>query len=235
MSKIKEIFEIVRKENRTALLEHESKDILMEIGIQVPPSKLISSKEEAISFARELGYPLVMKVMSPQILHKTDAGAVMIGINSEEEILSTYENFTKKFMNYNVKGILVEKMVKQGLELIIGTNTDPTFGPVVLFGVGGILVEAIRDVVFRLCPTTVEQALEALDEIKAKTLLEGFRGMQPINKQQLAEMIVKISQLAWEYKDYISEMDINPIIANEDGLFPVDARIILKEKNNGSL
>ncbi|MFW9852240.1 MAG: acetate--CoA ligase family protein [Candidatus Thorarchaeota archaeon] len=228
MTDNKTIFEKIKQENRNALLEHEAKEILRNIGIKIPPSRLVQTETEAIQSANEFGYPIVMKLMSTQVLHKTDVGAVVIGLNSEEEVRSTFIEFMKRFDNVRISGVLVEKMVKSGLELIIGTNIDATFGPVILFGVGGVLVEAIKDVVFRMCPTTKEQALTAIDEIKARVLLEGFRGIPRVNKDELADIIVKLSKLAWENRDYISEMDINPIISNEDGLFPVDARIIIK-------
>jgi len=224
----KAIFEKIKQENRNALLEHEAKEVLKNIGIKIPPSRLVQTETEAIQSANEFGYPVVMKLISTQVLHKTDVGAVVIGLNSEEEVRSTFIDFMKRFDNVRISGVLVEKMVKSGLELIIGTNIDSTFGPVILFGVGGVLVEAIKDVVFRMCPTTKKQALIAIDEIKARVLLEGFRGIPKVDKDKLADIIVKLSELAWENRDYITEMDINPIISNEDGLFPVDARIIIR-------
>ncbi len=228
MSGIKEILTVIQSEQRKAVLEHEAKMILRKMEIIVPPSALVKTKEEAIEAASKFGYPVVMKLMSVEVIHKTDYGAVVINLQSEEEVKSTFDDFMNRFSSVDVAGVLIEKMVGKGLELIIGTNTDPTFGPVILFGVGGVMVEAIKDVVFRLCPTTQPQALQAIEEIKARVLLEGFRGMPKVNKKELSNLIVKISELAWEYKEYIAEMDINPIIANEDGLFPVDARIILK-------
>ncbi|MCG3216586.1 MAG: acetate--CoA ligase family protein [Candidatus Heimdallarchaeota archaeon] len=223
-----EIFEKVKQENRTALLEHESKKVLRNIGVNIPPSRIITSLDDALIAAKEFGFPVVMKLMSSEVLHKTDAKAVVINIDTEEKVIETYDDFMKRFESFSIAGILIERMVNKGLELIIGTNTDSTFGPVILFGVGGVLVEAIQDVVFRMCPTTKEQALSAIDEIKAKKLLDGFRGMPKVDREELADMIVKLSKLAWEYRDNIAEMDINPVIANEDGIFPVDARIILK-------
>lgn len=228
MSGIKEILTIIQSEQRKAVLEHEAKMILRKMSIIVPPSTLVKTKEEAIEAAAKFGYPVVMKLMSVEVIHKTDYDAVVLNLRSEEEVKSTFDDFMNRFSSVDVAGVLVEKMVGKGLELIIGTNTDPTFGPVILFGVGGVMVEAIKDVVFRLCPTTQPQALQAIEEIKARVLLDGFRGMPKVNKEELSNLIVKLSELAWEYKEYIAEMDINPIIANEDGLFPVDARIILK-------
>ncbi len=224
----RELFEKTKQENRSWLLEHEAKQVLQNMNILIPPSKLVLNEEEAIESAKEFGFPVVLKLMSKDVMHKTDSGAVVIDLSNEQEVKETYNDFMRKFENVEIAGVLVEKMVKKGLELIIGTSTDSTFGPVILFGVGGVLVEAIKDVVFRMCPVTKEQALGAIGEIKAKILLEGFRGQPKVNKDQLADILVKISQLAWENREYITEMDINPIIANEDGIFPVDARIILK-------
>lgn len=224
----RELFEKTKQENRSWLLEHEAKQVLQNMNILIPSSKLVLSEEEAIESAKEFGFPVVLKLMSKDVMHKTDSGAVVIDLSNEQEVKETYVDFMRRFDNVEIAGVLVEKMVKKGLELIIGTSTDSTFGPVILFGVGGVLVEAIKDVVFRMCPVTKEQALGAIGEIKAKILLEGFRGQPKVNKDQLADLIVKISQLAWENREYIIEMDINPIIANEDGIFPVDARIILK-------
>ncbi|TFG09026.1 acetyl-CoA synthetase [Candidatus Heimdallarchaeota archaeon] len=228
MSTINDIIQKARSENRAALLEHEAKQVLKKIGVQIPPSVLAQTEEEAVNAAESFGYPVVMKLMSSEVLHKTDARAVMIDLNSAEDVRKIYHDFRNRFQNVKIAGILVEKMVDKGIELIIGTNTDDDFGPVILFGVGGVLVEAIKDVVFRMCPTTVAQALNAINEIKAKIILEGFRGLPAVNKNELANLIVNISKLAWEYKDAILEMDINPVIANNSGLHPVDARIILK-------
>ncbi|MBY9000621.1 MAG: acetate--CoA ligase family protein [Candidatus Heimdallarchaeota archaeon] len=224
----RELFEKIKQEKRDWLLEHEAKQVLRNMEIHIPPSRLASSETESIEAAREFGYPVVMKLMSKDVMHKTDSGAVVIDIDSEEQVKETYADFMRRFENVDITGILVEKMVKKGIELIIGTSTDSTFGPVILFGIGGVLVEAIKDVVFRMCPVTKEQAMSAMEEIKAKILLEGYRGQPKVDKNQLADLLVKLSQLAWENRDFIAEMDINPIIANEDGIFPVDARIILK-------
>jgi succinyl-CoA synthetase beta subunit len=228
MNAINNIIQKAKSEGRDALLEHEAKKVLKEMGIQIPPSILAQTEEEAVKVAENFGYPIVMKLMSPEVLHKTDSRAVIIDINSSEDVKNTFRDFKNRFQNVKIAGVLVEKMVDKGIELIIGTNTDDDFGPVILFGVGGVLVEVIKDVVFRMCPTTEEQALDAIDQIKAKKLLEGFRGFPAINKKNLANLIVNLSKLAWEYRENILEMDINPIIANGSGLHPVDARIILK-------
>ena len=225
--KLVKIFQKAKDENRN-LLEHEAKEVMKEIGVLIPEGQVVKTKEDAIKVSKELGFPLVMKLMSPQVLHKTDAKAVVVGIKNEEEVEDTFQDFMERFSDVTVEGVLIEKMVNKGVEIIIGTQTDPTFGPVILIGLGGVLVEILKDVVFRLCPTTKERALDAINSIKSKKLMEGFRDLPKVNKEKLAELMVKISNLAWEYKDYIAEMDLNPVIANNEGIWTVDARIILK-------
>ncbi|MHA1365404.1 MAG: acetate--CoA ligase family protein, partial [Candidatus Heimdallarchaeota archaeon] len=139
-----------------------------------------------------------------------------------------YNDMVKRLGKYDLVGILVEKQVKKGTEIIIGMNIDSTFGPIVAFGIGGIFVEAIQDVTFRLCPTTKKRALRMIDEIKMQKMLNGFRGLPPVDRDALADMIVRVSELAMELDEYIKEIDLNPVIANEDGVYGVDARIILK-------
>ncbi|NHJ31706.1 MAG: acetyl-CoA synthetase [Asgard group archaeon] len=222
--------EIANKEGRDFLLEHEALKIFESVGITFPANALVNDTKEAIAFAKKVGYPVVIKAMSPQILHKSDYKAVVVGINDDDDLKSKFEDMKKRLSKYNLVGILIEKQVKKGTELIIGMNIDPTFGPVVAFGIGGVLVEAISDVTFRLCPTTKERALRMINEIKTQKMLNGFRGLPPIDRGAVADMIVKISQLAIELDEHIKEIDLNPIIANEDGVFGVDARIILKKK-----
>jgi succinyl-CoA synthetase beta subunit len=222
------LFNKAKAEGRTALLEHEAKRVLVEWGVEVPPSRLARSEEEAVAAAEEIGFPLVLKVMSPRLLHKTDVGAVAIGLQTVDQVRATYSGFMERFADAEVEGVLVEKRVKVGVELIIGTRVDQTFGPVILVGPGGIFVEAMVDVVFRMCPTTRELALGAIEEIRYQKLLDGFRGIPKVDRGELADLMVKLSELAWEHREHLGEMDINPVIANEDGLYPVDARMILR-------
>lgn len=221
-------FEIAKKEGRDFLLEHEALNIFESIGIIFPANILTKTVDDATKFAKQVGYPVVIKAMSPKILHKSDYNAVVIGIQDEEELKAKYTDMTNRLEKFGLVGILVEKQVKKGTELIIGMNIDPTFGPVVAFGIGGILVEAISDVTFRTCPTTIDRALRMINEIKTQKMLNGFRGLPPVNRDTLADMIVKVSELAINMEDYIKEIDLNPVIANVDGIFGVDARIILK-------
>lgn len=225
---IPEPFATAYKEGRTFLLEHEALKVFENVGVVFPPNSLIEDVNDAIKFANKIGYPVVIKAMSPKILHKSDYKAVVIGINSDKELEEQFNDMKKRLKNFDLEGILVEKQVKKGTELLIGMNIDPTFGPVVAFGIGGILVEAIHDVSFRLCPTKKDRALRMIDELKTQKMLNGFRGLPPVDRNALAEMIVKVSEIAIDMGRYIKEIDLNPVIANEDGVFGVDARIILK-------
>ncbi|HUT81508.1 MAG TPA: acetate--CoA ligase family protein [Candidatus Bathyarchaeia archaeon] len=224
-------FEVAYKEGRTFLLEHEALRVFESVGVRFPANILSTNLDEAMKFAQKEGFPIVIKAMSPKILHKSDYKAVVIGINSEEELKEKYTDMQNRLGKYDLVGILVEKQVKKGTELIIGMNIDSTFGPVVAFGIGGILVEALNDVTFRMCPTTKDRALRMINEIKTQKMLNGFRGLPAVNREALAEMIVTVSEMTVELEDYIKEIDLNPVIANEDGIFGVDARIILKAKN----
>lgn len=221
-------FETAKKEGRDFLLEHEALRVFESINVTFPANILAQNADEAIKFAKKVGFPVVIKAMSPKILHKSDYKAVVIGIDTEEELKDKYVDMVKRLGKYDLVGILVEKQVKKGTEIIIGMNIDPTFGPIVAFGIGGIFVEAIKDVTFRLCPTTKDRALRMINEIKMQKMLNGFRGLPPVDRDGLADMIVKVSELAIELGDYIKEIDLNPVIANEDGVYGVDARIILK-------
>ena len=226
----KKPFEVALKERRDFLLEYEALRVFESINVTFPANILAQNVEEAIKFAKKVGFPVVVKAMSSKILHKSDYKAVIIGIDTEEELKEKYNDMIKRLGKYDLVGILVEKQVKKGTEIIIGMNIDSSFGPIVAFGIGGIFVEAIKDVTFRLCPTTKERALRMINEIKMQKMLNGFRGLPPVDREALAEMIVKVSELAIELEDYIKEIDLNPVIANEDGVFGVDARIILKKQ-----
>ena len=226
---IPEPFLTAYNEGRKFLLEHEALKVFEEVGVVFPPNTLAKNVDEALAFAKKAGYPVVIKAMSPKILHKSDYKAVVIGINSDEELKAKFTDMESRLKKHDLVGILVEKQVKKGTELLVGMNIDPTFGPVVAFGIGGILVEAISDVTFRMCPTTKDRALRMIDDIKTQKMLNGFRGLPPVDRDALAEMIVKVSQLAIDMAMYVKEIDLNPVIANEDGVYGVDARIILKE------
>jgi len=228
---VKEIIATARKENRTFLLEPESKQLMKEIGITTPDFKVAKNSKEAIKAASEIGFPIVMKILSPQIIHKTDAGGVKLNINSEKEAEKAFKEILANAKKYDskaeIKGVLIEKMVKPSTEIIIGVTRDPTFGPAIMFGLGGIFVELLKDVSFRIAPIKTEDAQEMIHEIKALPMLQGFRGGPNVKLELIVDVLMKISQLSIDYIDDILEIDLNPIFAYEDKILAVDARIIL--------
>jgi len=228
---IEKVISAARKEGRTYLTELESKQILKEAGINTTEIKLARTKKEATSLAKELGFPVVLKIVSPDVLHKTDAGGVKLNLKNEEEVAKAYDEIissVKKHQpNANIQGVAVQNMARQGIEVIIGMNKDPQFGPVLMFGLGGILVEVLKDVSFRIVPLTRRDAREMIREIKGYPILEGYRGQEPANIAILEEMLLKVSDFV-ENRPQIKELDINPIFAYKDGAVAVDARVILE-------
>lgn len=230
---IKAIISEVRKEGRIQMLEHEAKEIFKLCGLNVPPFALVHSPEEAAEKARAVGFPLVMKIVSEDIIHKSDAGGVILGIN---DIIGAEESFAKIMKNAkaykpdaNIRGVIVANMAPKSTEVIVGVSRDPTFGPVVMFGLGGIFVEIMKDVVFRVAPFSREEARKMVDGIKSKPMLYGARGSKPADIEALVDTIYIISQLVSQIDD-IKELDINPLFAMESGAVAVDARITLSEK-----
>lgn len=218
-----------RKEGRS-LLEHEAKEFLQEKGLPVPPAGLARSAEEAVACADKLGYPVVLKIVSPQIIHKTDAGGVKINLSNSEEVRHAYDEIMAKAQEYDpearIVGALVTPLAKAGTEVIIGMTKDPNFGPVVMFGLGGVFVEVFKDVTFRVAPLTLADAKEMLEEIQGYELLQGVRGEKRRDLESLADLLLKVSELAVEEPE-IREVDLNPVFVYEKGLALVDARIIL--------
>ncbi len=226
--------DIIKKaleEGRYKLLEHEAIEMIKYYGASVAEAKLAKTPEEAGKIADELGYPVVLKIVSPDISHKSDVGGVIIGVNSREDAIEKakkiLENVSKHAPKARVSGILVQKQAKPGLEVIVGGLRDNVFGPVVMFGLGGIFVEVLRDVSFRIAPLSEEDALEMMKEIKAAKILEGFRNMPPVDKKALAKIIVATAKLL-EDNPEVDSLDLNPVIAYPDGALVVDARIILR-------
>jgi len=228
---VKEIIATARKENRTFLLEPESKQLMKEIGITTTDFQVAKNSKEAIKAASEIGFPIVMKILSPQIIHKTDAGGVKLNINSEKETEKAFKEILANAKKYDskaeIRGVLIEKMVKPSTEIIVGVTRDPTFGPAIMFGLGGIFVELLKDVSFRIAPIKTEDAHEMIHEIKALPMLQGFRGGPNVKLELIVDVLMKISQLTIDYIDDILEIDLNPIFAYEDKILTVDARIIL--------
>jgi acyl-CoA synthetase (NDP forming) len=216
--------------NQTVLTEFESKELLQELGIPVPVQKLTTSKDETISVAEEIGFPIVLKLIAEDVVHKSDTGAVKLNLKAKEEVDIAYEELMK-IPSQKEKKISVQKMVDEPItELIIGMTTDPQFGPALMFGIGGILVELLEDVSFRIAPITEYDANEMIHEIKGFPILDGYRGKPKADINAIVETLLKISELVVKHEE-INEMDLNPVFIYENGLICVDARIILKKRD----
>ncbi len=227
----REIIARAKEEGRKVLLEHEAKELVRSYGIPVTKIRLARSEDEAVEAAREIGLPVVLKIVSPDVIHKSDVGGVRVNLKTEEDVRSAYreilESVKAKVPNARITGILVQEFAPQGLELIIGLIRDPQFGPTVMFGLGGIFVEVYRDVSFRVAPLTEYDADSMIREIKAYRLLTGFRGMEPVDLEALKDALMKVGQIGIDLEE-IAEMDLNPVIAYPKGIKVVDARIILR-------
>jgi acetate---CoA ligase (ADP-forming) len=217
------------------LNEIECKEILKEAGVNVVETKLAKTREEALAISKQLGYPVVMKIISPQITHKSDIGGVKLGLKTSLQVGKAYDSIMNAVRNKasgaTIEGVSIQKMAPSGVELVIGMTKDSQFGSMLMFGLGGIFIEVLKDVSFRIVPLSREDAREMIREIKGFRLLEGYRGQPPVNLTYLEELLLKVSRVVTDCPQ-IKEMDINPIIAYADGAVAVDARIIL-EPNNG--
>lgn len=229
---VEEIFDRIRQQGRKNLTEAEGRELLSDQGIPVVEGKLVMNEEEAVREAERLGWPVALKVVSPDVIHKSDAGGVALGLNSEEEVRRAISEIRSRVLSHSpqaqVEGFLVEKMAPPGaLELIIGMIQDASFGPVVMCGLGGVWVEVLRDVVMRVAPVTREEALEMWQELKGARLLTGFRGQPAVDLYSLADIVIRTSELGAE-TDAIAEIDLNPVAAYPWGAVVLDARIILR-------
>lgn len=213
--------------NQTVLTEFESKKLLEDIGIVIPIQELTSSKEETVSASEKIGFPVVLKLMAEDIIHKSDTGAVKLNLKNREEVESGYDELMKIHSDKE-KLISVQKMADEPItELIIGMTTDAQFGPALMFGIGGILVEILEDVSFRIAPIEEYDAKEMIKEIKGFPILDGYRGKPKADIDAIIDVLMKISNLVTKHEE-IYEMDLNPVFIYEKGLVCVDARIILK-------
>ncbi|MDD5015052.1 MAG: acetate--CoA ligase family protein [Atribacterota bacterium] len=223
------IIRIAKKEGRS-LLETEAKELLKEYGISVPDFRLIKSEDEIIGLAKEINFPIVMKIVSPDIIHKTDVGGVKVNIKDEKEAKLAYQEIISKAKKYNkeakIFGVITYSMIPQATEIIIGMMKDPHFGPVIMFGLGGIFVEVLKDISFRVLPIEERDAREMIAEIRGYEILKGARGVPPRDIQAIEAILMKISKLTMENPE-INEIDLNPIFIFEKGLQVVDARMIL--------
>ncbi|MDQ3807038.1 MAG: acetate--CoA ligase family protein [Thermoproteota archaeon] len=232
MAKVKSIFENVRKNGRNNLLEEEGYEVLEAYGFPTPKSILCTKEQECIDAAKQIGYPLVMKIVSPDIIHKSDAGGVKVGIKTDDELKNSFRTITENAQKYKsdakIKGVLVQEMVKSAKETILGASQDPTFGPVIMFGLGGIYVEVLKDVVFRIVPIDEQDAMNMVKSIKTIKLLEGVRGEKSSDLKSISDSLQRLSQLLVDFPE-IKEFDINPLLVLEEGKGArvVDARIIL--------
>lgn len=226
------IFGQFRKEGRSILTEFESKRILEQAGIPIVETKLAKTQKEAVSSSQKMGFPVALKIISPDVIHKSDSGGVRLSLNNVTEVKKAYEEILKKvkkqFPNAVVHGVSVQKMVQPATEVIVGTSKDPQFGPVIMFGLGGIFVELLKDVSFRVIPVERRDAQEMIEEIKGYPLLQGYRGKEPASISALVEIILKISKLIEETPE-IKELELNPLFAYRNKAVAVDARIILEE------
>ncbi|MEM4427439.1 MAG: acetate--CoA ligase family protein [Zestosphaera sp.] len=237
MSSVREYVEGViskaRSEGRTKLLEHEAYDVLIKYGIPAPKFGLATSAEEAVRLAEEVGYPVVLKIVSPDIVHKSDVGGVKLNLNSSEEVRRSFDEIIRNVRvnapEAKVAGILVQEMIPQSLEVIVGATRDPTFGPVLLFGLGGIFVEVLKDVSFRITPLTRYDAETMLTEIRAAKILDGYRGTPPRDKEAIVDIILRLAKFT-EERVSVTDVDLNQIMVFEvgKGAKVADARILIR-------
>ena len=229
-TEVRRILGNVKAEGRTALTAPEGKIVCEAYGITLPKEGVAASAAEATTLAAGMGFPVVLKIVSPEILHKTEAGGVLVGVKNAEEAEKGFATIMANAKKYNAKanllGVQVQQMLTGGQEVIIGAVTDPSFGKLVAFGLGGVLVEVLKDITFRLAPATRDDALSMLDGIAAAEILKGVRGADPVNRDALADMIRNVSQLIADFPE-IAEMDLNPVFASRSGAIAADVRIVV--------
>ncbi|MFE0019480.1 acetate--CoA ligase family protein [Amycolatopsis sp. NPDC059021] len=227
---VEKILEAVAAEGRTSLTAPEGRQVCEAYGIPTPQERLAASADEAVAQAREIGLPVVLKIVSPDILHKTDAGGVLVGLDTAEKVAEGYARIIANAKAYRadarIAGVQVQQMLITGQEVIIGSVTDPTFGKVVAFGLGGVLVEVLKDVTFRLAPTSAGEALSMIDGIAAAEVLRGVRAAEPVDRDALAGVIRALGELVTDFPQ-LAEVDLNPVLATPDGATAVDVRILV--------
>ena len=234
--KAMEIINGARADGRDALTEVEAKAVFRAYGLDATVTLLAKTEDEAVKLANEAGYPVVMKIVSPDILHKSDAGGVKVNVKDDDMVREWFRKIMENAKNYkadaNIHGIAIQEMAPLGTEIILGSINDAAFGPTVMFGLGGIFVEVLKDVTFRVAPVSTAQGMKMQEEIRAAKILAGARGEAPRDREAMAETIAKYSQMIWDLRDEVKESDANPVMLYEQGkgLKVVDARIILKKK-----
>jgi acetyl coenzyme A synthetase (ADP forming)-like protein len=229
-AKVRKILDVVKAAGRDSLTAPEGKLVCDAYGIAVPQEGVAASAAEAQRLASSMGFPVVMKIVSPEILHKTEAGGVIVGVKNAEEAAKGYDTIVANARKYkadaNILGVQVQQMLKSGQEVIVGAVTDDSFGKLVAFGLGGVLVEVLKDITFRLAPATRDDALSMLDGIQAAAMLKGVRGSEPADREALAKLIVGVSELVTDFPE-ISELDLNPVFASKSGAIAADVRIVV--------
>jgi acetyltransferase len=234
---VRELFDQVREEGRVSIGDTEAREVLDAYGFPVPESRLAESPEEAVDIAQEIGFPVVLKVASPDILHKTDVGGVKLNLDSATDVRDAYDLIVYRAGRYvpdaRVWGCLVQEMVTGGREILVGMNRDPQFGPLVAFGLGGIYVEALKDVAFRIAPFSREEAQEMIHEIRSYPLLAGVRGEPPADHEAMVDALMRISQLVTDFPEIV-ELDINPLTVFEEGqgAMAIDMRLVLTSEKS---
>src|SRR4030081_2116283 len=227
---VRKILDLVKADKRTSLTAPEGKLVCDAYGIPVPKEGVAKSAGEAAKIATDMGFPVVMKIVSPDILHKTEAGGVMVGVKTAADVEKNYATILANAKKYKsdakIEGIQVQQMLAGGTEVIVGSITDGSFGKLVAFGLGGVLVEVLKDVTFRLAPATKQDALSMLDGIQAHDMLKGVRGGDPVSRDALADVIVKGSKALTDFPE-ISEMDLNPVLATKSDAIAAGVRIVV--------
>lgn len=223
------------KKEQGVLNEYESKKIISHYGIPVVSEGIASSPEEAVEIAEDIGYPVVLKVLSPQIQHKTEASVIRLNVNSRLDLLNEFDEIVEKAKKYNknveIDGVLVQEMItSRATEVIIGMKADPQFGPVIMFGLGGILVELYEDISLRLPPLSEKEVKDMIEEVKAFKILKGYRGKPKADLKAIKDSILKLSKLSMDFENTITEIDINPFMVSENGGKAVDSLIAQKGK-----
>jgi acetyltransferase len=231
----REVLAKVRAEGRLSIGDSEARQILTAYNFQIPRSEIAATPDEAVDIARQIGYPVVLKIASPDILHKTDVGGVKVGLDNAETVRDAFELMVYRAQRYlpqaHLWGCLVQEMVPAGgQEVLVGMNRDPQFGPLVTFGLGGIYVETLKDVTFRVAPISVQEAEQMLEEIRAHAILDGVRGQPTLDKAAIVDAVLRIAQLVQDFPE-ILELDINPLMVypQGQGAIAIDMRLVLSK------
>src|SRR6476469_9873177 len=232
-NKINKILDPIVSAKDKVITEESAKEILTEYGIKVPNYRIATNADESSKMAETIGFPLVAKILSPQILHKTDVRGVKVGLNSSSEVRETFvDMYNRLSKDYPLKGVLLEEMVPSGIELIVGLQNDKQFGPVIMVGLGGIFTEIYKDVSFRVLPITKQDAIDMIEDLRGKKILKGYRGSEPIDINVLSDALVNIGNLGLDIATYFESIDFNPVMVYPKDYCVVDAKFILSEKPN---